>query len=75
MFKAKEIFLKNLTDEDKRRILRCKSVINDLEKVQDKVYNDLLFDLNVTRELEDDILFDMIYNSNELEIKGILNYE
>jgi len=44
-------------------IIKVKEFINELQKVQEKYYNDLVDDLNIDNELND-WLFDYIYNED-----------
>jgi hypothetical protein len=44
-------------------ILKVKEFINELQKVQEKYYNELVDNLNIDDELSD-FLFDFIYNES-----------
>jgi hypothetical protein len=51
-----------LTTEQKVKINLIKATINDLQEQQDKLFNQLLEDLNVVEPADNDAIFDYIYN-------------
>ena len=51
-----------LTTEQKIKISLVKDNINDLQEQQDKLFNQLLEDLNVVEPADNDAIFDYIYN-------------
>jgi hypothetical protein len=51
-----------LTTEQKVKISLIKATINDLQEQQDKLFNQLIQDLNVLEPADNDAIFDYIYN-------------
>lgn len=49
------------------RIYDAKKFINELSKVQDRRFNKLVKKLGISKETED-LLFDYIYNEQEMEL-------
>lgn len=51
-----------LTIEDKTKISLIKATISDLSEQQEKLFNQLIKDLNIVDSDDNDVIFDYIYN-------------
>lgn len=51
-----------LTTEDKTKISLIKATISDLSEQQEKLFNQLIKDLNIVDSDDNDVIFDYIYN-------------
>lgn len=51
-----------LTTEEKTKISLVKATIADLSEQQEKLFNQLIKDLNIVDSDDNDVIFDYIYN-------------
>lgn len=51
-----------LTTEEKTKISLVKATITDLSDQQEKLFNQLIKDLNIVDSDDNDVIFDYIYN-------------
>jgi hypothetical protein len=51
-----------LTTEEKTKISLVKATITDLSEQQEKLFNQLIKDLNIVDSDDNDVIFDYIYN-------------
>lgn len=51
-----------LTTEDKTKISLIKATISDLSEQQEKLFNQLIKDINIVDSDDNDAIFDYIYN-------------
>ena len=52
-----------LTTEEKTKIDLIKATISDLSEQQEKLFNQLIDDLNIVDSDDNDVIFDYIYNN------------